>query len=253
MANFTRGIWRVASAFRRTTIRRKVRALVLLWPFFAQWKRFRGLGGSASFSEIAPQLFDKSNESQTGGGHYFYQDVWALRHLKQLQPDEHHDVGSRLDGFVAQATAICPVIYWDIRPPQFELPNFQFRQGNILNLPLATGSIRSLSCLHVAEHIGLGRYDDPIDPAGTEKALRELQRVVVPGGQLLFSIPIGRERVEFNAQRICDPETPTRILAGMRLMEFNAVDDGGRLRQNVNPAELRNSKYACGLYRFIKN
>src|ERR1035437_9128085 len=75
------------------------------------------------------------------------------------------------------------------------LPSFQYRIKVLV----------SVSCLHVAEHIGLGRYGDPIDPLGTNKALLELQRVLAPGGVLLFSMPVGRERVEFNAQRIWDP------------------------------------------------
>ena len=57
----------------------------------------------------------------------------------------------------------------------------------------------------MAEHIGLGRYGDPLDPLGTRKAAAELQRVLAPGGQLLFSLPVGRPRVEFNAHRVHDP------------------------------------------------
>ena len=43
------------------------------------------------------------------------------------------------------------------------------------------------------EHIGLGRYGDPIDPQGTEKAATELQRVLAPGGDLYLSLPIEKE------------------------------------------------------------
>ena len=252
MANFTRGIWRIASAFRRTTIRRKLQALVLLLPFLGQWKRFRSLGGAAAFSDIAPQLFDNTSGTQSGGGHYFYQDVWALRHLEQLQPDEHHDVGSRLDGFVGQATAICPIIYWDIRPPKFHLPDFSFRQGSLLNLPLPDQSIHSLSCLNVVEHIGLGRYGDPIDPAGCEKALNELQRVLAPGGRLLLSMPIGRERVEFNAHRVCHPERPIATMRSLSLESFSAVGDDGLFIQTAVPTDFVNQDFACGLYRFVR-
>lgn len=251
--DIARGLWRIASSFRGTAIGRKMQGLILIWPFLGEWRKFRSLGGRAPFGEIAPLLFDKSTQSQTGGGHYFYQDVWALCRLKELQPPEHHDVGSRLDGFVGQATAICPVIYWDIRPPRFDLPNFQFRLGSILKLPIPSASVQSLSCLHVVEHIGLGRYGDSLDPDATEKALRELQRVLASGGQLLFSMPIGRDRVEFNAQRIWHPEKPIRILAEMRLIDFQAVDDDGRFQSVARPLDFQHSRYACGLYRFIRN
>jgi len=240
-------------AFRGLDARYVLKSPALLRTFLRDWRSFRKLGGSAPFSDIAPRLLDRFPNTQTGGGHYFYQDVWALRHLKRFQPPEHHDVGSRLDGFVAQATAICPVFYWDIRAPQFTLPDFHFRQGSVLDLPLASDSIRSLSCLHVAEHIGLGRYGDAIDPSGTEKALRELQRVIAPGGQLLFAMPIGRERVEFNAQRIWNPDKPVRILDSMRLIEFKAIDDSGHFREAVQPLDFYDSEYACGLYCFVKS
>jgi hypothetical protein len=99
-------------------------------------------------------MFDAGSDAQSGGGHYFYQDVWALRHLAIAKPSVHHDVGSRLDGFVAQATSICPVVYHDIRPPCFQLTDFKFVEGSILSLPVAGGTLSSISCLHVAEHNG---------------------------------------------------------------------------------------------------
>jgi SAM-dependent methyltransferase len=219
----------------------------------SDWKTFREAGGASAFAELSPQLFDGNPATQSGGGHYFYQDIWALRKLAELQPEVHYDVGSRLDGFVGQATAICPVVCYDIRTPGFQLPRLEFRLGSILDLPAASDSIRSLSCLHVAEHIGLGRYGDAIDPEGTEKALRELMRVVAPGGQLLFSVPVGRERVCFNAERIWHPEKPLEVLKGLRLIEFKAVSDGGEFLENVEPGDLANAAYSCGLYQFSKD
>ena len=239
--------------FRGLDARYLLKSPKLFRDFLRDWRTFRKLGGNAPFSEIAPQLRDRLSTTQTGGGHYFFQDVWALRKLRGFQPAEHHDVGSRLDGFAAQATAICPVFYWDIRAPQFQLPDFHFRQGSILDLPLASASVQSLSSLHVVEHIGLGRYGDKIDPHGAEKALRELQRVIAPGGQLLLAMPIGRERIEFNAQRIWNPDKPMQVLDAMRLVEFKAVDDNGSFRDTVRPVDFYDSKYACGLYCFVKS
>ena len=208
------------------------------------------MGGQADFDELAPCLFDRDPDTQSGGGHYFYQDIWALNKLAEFKPSEHHDVGSRFDGFVGQATAICPIVCWDIRPPKFKLPRFEFRQGSILSLPVPDRSITSLSCLHVAEHIGLGRYGDTIDPEGTAKALNELMRVLAPSGQLLFSMPVGEEKVCFNAQRIWHPEKPISILKELELVEFNAVDDNDNYLENISPMELANSKCSCGLYLF---
>jgi len=251
--DFARGCWRALRALRGLDAYDLLKSPAVLRDFAWDWRTFRKLGGNAPFGEIAPQFFDRSSETQSGGGHYFYQDVWALRKLRSFQPSDHHDVGSRLDGFVAQATAICPVVYWDIRALQFKLPDFQFRQGSIVSLPAPSASIASLSCLHVAEHIGLGRYGDPLDPDGTEKALRELQRVLGKGGQLLYSMPIGRDRVEFNAQRVWNPCRAIEILSELCLVEFSVVTDGNEFVVNANPKDFKNARYACGLYQFRRD
>ena len=220
--------------------------------FLKERRRFIAMNGEAPVEELHPNFFDKTPITQTGRGHYFYQDIWALTRLAELKPEIHHDVGSRYDGFVGQATAICPVVSYDIRPPNINLPRFEFRQGSILDLPLEDESLRSLSCLHVAEHVGLGRFGDELDPEGTTKALRELSRVLARGGQLLFSMPIGRERVCFNAHRVWHPEKPVELLPALKLVEFKAVDDAGEFREGVAPADFARANFSCGLYRFIK-
>ncbi len=218
--------------------------------FLSQWRQFNTSGGNAKFELLCPSLSDRDPNSQTGGTDYFYQDVWALRRLAALGPTEHHDIGSRFDGFVGQATAMCRIICWDIRPPGFKLANFEFRSGSILELPAADHSIQSISCLHVAEHIGLGRYGDPLDARGTEKAILALQRVLAPGGQLLYSMPIGQERVEFNAQRIWDPRRVIDVAKELQLIEFSAVGDSREFVENARIEDFVASRYACGLYRF---
>ncbi|MBN1353345.1 MAG: DUF268 domain-containing protein [Candidatus Omnitrophica bacterium] len=251
---FLRGMWHLIQPFIYCRGRKFIRLPKLYINYLRQWRHFAVMGGRADFDELAPCLFDRDPSSQSGGErHYFYQDIWALKKLAALKPDRHNDVGSRLDGFTGQATAICPVIYWDIRSPGFNLPNFEFRKGDILDLALADKSVYSLSCLHVAEHVGLGRYGDSLDPDGTSKALRELMRILAKGGQLLLSMPIGRERVCFNAQRIWHPQKPVDVLDELRLLEFAAVSDGGDFMQGVSPSDFVDANYSCGLYCFTRD
>jgi SAM-dependent methyltransferase len=180
--------------------------------------------------------------------HYFFQDVWAARQVAALAPERHVDVGSLID-YVGLLTAICEVVFIDIRPLAVGLDRLQPLAGSILDLPLGDCSVASLSCLHVAEHIGLGRYGDPLDPLGTRRAASELQRVLAPGGQLLFSLPVGRPRVCFNAHRVHDPQSVLDMFDELELLEFAGVDDEGNFLPGIAPQELAEARYSCGMYR----
>lgn len=195
-----------------------------------------------------PQLGDRLTSSPFDR-HYFYQDIWAAREVAARAAERHVDVGSRVD-YVGFLTTLCDVTFIDIRPLAVDLDRLESIAGSILALPLADRSVTSLSCLHVAEHIGLGRYGDTLDPLGTRRAAGELQRVLAMDGQLLFSLPVGRPRVCFNAHRIHDPRDIVAMFDELDLIEFSGIDDEGVFRRNRPLEELAGSRYACGLYRF---
>lgn len=230
----------------------KFKSLKLYPRFFKDLLHWKKLTHSAAI-ELAPVFQDWISNTQTGGDHYFYQDIWALKNLKAIAPAIHYDIGSRYDGFVGQATVICPIVAVDIREVKFSLPNFSFQKGDLLNLPLNDDSINSISCLHTVEHIGLGRYGDNLDPNGHEKALLELQRVLQKGGYLILSCPIGRERIEFNAQRVFNPVYILRVLDKMKLKNFSVVTDENKYIENTDLSDFINSKYACGLFLLEKD
>lgn len=150
--------------------------------------------------KLMPYLDDKTSFTPIDPV-YFYQDTWAARKIFELKPKLHHDIGSsaKTIGILSQFT---PITMIDIRPLPLELPNLNFIRGSILSLPFDDNSIDSVSSLCVVEHIGLGRYGDPIDSYGSEKSIIELKRVVKVGGVILFSIPVDLvNTVYFNAHR----------------------------------------------------
>lgn len=220
--------------------------------FLADMRSYRRLAPEAevSLAEAYPQIHDLTATSPIDA-HYFYQDVWAARRVAELGPPHHVDVGSRVD-YVGFLTAITTVTFVDIRPLEVELEGLTSVAGSILALPFEDHSLRSLSCLHVAEHVGLGRYGDELDPDGTRKAANELQRVLAPGGQLLFSVPVGRPRICFNAHRIHEPDEVVAMFDDLVLEEFAGVDDAGRFRDGARPSELADASYGCGLFRFSR-
>jgi SAM-dependent methyltransferase len=140
----------------------------------------------------------------------------------------------------------------DIRPIDTKLKNLTISRGDIVHMPYPDHSISSLSSLHVVEHIGLGRYGDPIDPQGTVKACKELSRVLKPGGKLYLSLPIGRERICFNAHRIYPPDAVLSFCDTLNLESFSVVDDNGNFHENQNPLKFKTLSYGCGMFCFVK-
>ena len=150
---------------------------------------------------------------------YFYQDSWAFERIVGRRPDRHVDVGSQ-HKFVALLSKVVPVTMVDIRPLTVTLDTLAFVEGSIVALPFEDASVPSVSSLCVVEHIGLGRYGDPLDPFGTEKALEELKRVVRPGGDLYVSVPIADQtRVHFNAHRAFREDYLVQLFAPFEIVQ----------------------------------
>jgi hypothetical protein len=204
----------------------------------------------ARVAEWNPQLEDVTRATPFDP-HYFYQSGWAAGLIAARRPERHVDIGSQIN-LIAPLTAIVPVEFVDIRPLEAVLPRLTCIGGSILALPYPDRSVSSLSSLHVVEHIGLGRYGDPIDPDGTRKACAELVRILAPGGDLYLSVPIGRERVEFNAHRVFAPMTILRYCGGLALAEFSCVDDRGDYHRNVEPVVARDFSYGAGFFHFTR-
>jgi hypothetical protein len=97
--------------------------------------------------------------------------------------------------------------------------------SDLLALPFENGSIQPFSCMHVVEHVGLGRYGDRLDPDGDLKAIAELKRVLSIAGTLLFVVPVGKPRVMFNAHRIYSYRQIMGYFDGLDLVEFALIPD----------------------------
>jgi SAM-dependent methyltransferase len=200
---------------------------------------------------LYPVLGERHASAGVASGHYFHQDIWAARLIHTRQPKRHVDVGSSVAGFIAHLLSFREVEYVDIRPLHSNAAGLHFTKGSLLSLPFDTDSVESLSALHVVEHIGVGRYGDPIDPRGWLMAVEELKRVLQPNGLLYFSVPIGKERLEFDAHRVFDPRTIVRAFEPFRLLSFSYVDDAGDLSKSTSIEEFA-GWYSCGLFEFQK-
>ena len=220
--------------------------------FVRDWRAYARLPGAEPMrvADAMPLLHDKRSRTPFDA-HYFYVNGWAMRRIVAAAPDRHVDVGSQVV-FANLLAAVVPVTFVDLRPLEARISGLDPIGGDIRSLPFADESIASLSCLHVAEHVGLGRYGDPLDPGGTRRAAAELARVLAPGGRLYFAVPVGRPRLCFNAHRIHDAPTVRAYFPDLELVEHSGVHDDATYVERVDLGEFGGSSYACGMFAFVK-
>lgn len=191
--------------------------LVGFWREFVAYRRLVGDRERCDARDAIPSLKDRT-ETTPVEPVYFVQDTWCAGRIAARCPSHHVDVGSSAKTMALIAQFV-PVTMVDIRPVPLAVSGFSFLKGTILALPFADGSVSSLSSICVIEHIGLGRYGDPMDVCGTVKAAMELHRVLAPGGDLYVSVPVdGADRVYFNAHRAFTRARVMEMFAGLDLI-----------------------------------
>lgn len=212
------------------------------------------------FGTWYPILKDKEAASGTASGHYFYQDLHVAQRIFKNNPTLHVDIGSRVDGFVSHVASFRSIKVFDIRPLKSRIKNVEFIQADFMN---EIGSkflsyCDSLSCLHVIEHFGLGRYGDPLNYYGHPTGMDNLAKVLKKGGKLYLSVPIGPQRIEFNAHRVFSVNYLLKYFEGKFIIDhFSYVDDKGMLNENVelnktNIANNFNCHYGAGIFELTK-
>ncbi len=208
---------------------------------------------SMSLSDIKPILIDKTNTTQFEP-HYVYHPAWAARIVAKTNPAKHIDISSILQ-FSTIVSAFVPVEFYDYRPAHLKLSGYKSEHGDLTNLHFPSDSVESLSCMHTLEHIGLGRYGDPIDAEGDIKAASELSRVLKVGGSFIFVTPVGKPRLEFNAHRIYSYEQVLAMFPTLKLVEFSLVPDNFREQgfiESANPELVKDQDWGCGCFHFTK-
>lgn len=188
---------------------------------------------------------------------YFWQDFWAAKLIRKSGVKEHFDIGSRIDGFISHLLVMgIDVTMIDVRnfPKQVEGLHTIIDDATTLR-QVADESIGSLSALCSLEHFGLGRYGDTVDPEACFKCFTNIQKKLKKGGHLYISVPVGKERVEFNAHRIFYPATVVDAFADMQLIEFSCATEV-EIEYNVDlhkyDNDMHNGNHRFGLFHFKK-
>lgn len=212
---------------------RYIRAWIWFWCSFNNYSKLAAPDQKPQIRHLYPCIYDNTATTAIEPT-YFYQDIWAFEHVIANRPTSHVDVGSH-HKYVALLSRILPVTMVDIRPLSLPLEGLNFREGSILQMPYEDNSLSSLSSLCVVEHIGLGRYGDPLDPEGTVKAFSELKRIMAPGGDLYLSIPLDDDnKTYFNAHRAFSEEYLIELFRPFEIVEKRYIF-GSEFGTNLKP------------------
>jgi SAM-dependent methyltransferase len=237
--------------------RKTLRSLRGLPRYVRDYVHFRS--GYSGRLELLPCLHDWYEEGGTTKLEYFWQDLLVARRIFATRPERHVDIGSRVDGFVAHVASFREIEVFDVRPISTQIPGVRFKQADFMQP--ATGMkdyCDSLSCLHALEHFGLGRYGDPIDPQGFERGFANMAALLKKDGVFYLSVPVGTNRVEFNGQRVLDPQAIIRLALAnsLELRDFTLIRLGGKVEvlelDEARLAELASQRYALGLFTCAK-
>lgn len=234
----------------------KIKTIKCWFGFWRDYNNFKKINTerfSLSTKHIQKELHDKTDITHFDQ-HYIYHPAWAARIISQTKPEKHIDISSSLS-FSTIVSAFVPVDFYDYRPAHLNLSQLQTKSADLLKLPFADNSLKSLSCMHTLEHIGLGRYGDPLDADGDLKAMCELTRVLAPGGNLLIVVPVGQACLKFNAHRIYSYQMIKDNFPGLQLKDFSLIPDDASevgIINQADPSLVVSQKYACGCFWFTK-
>ncbi len=213
---------------------------------------------SFSITKIYPVFNEKKTHNKIPWN-YFFQDLWVSQLIFQNNPEKHVDIGSRIDGFVAHVATFRNIEVYDIRNVRDDIPNVKFIQADICSEFFNFNNYcDSISSLHVIEHLGLGRYGDHIDPQAHIKGLKNITKALKTNGLFYLSIPIGNQRIEFNAHRVFSTSYIIELLKPYYQLEiFGYVNDHSLFFPYVSLSDtgFRNSfgcHYGCGIFVFRK-
>lgn len=114
----------------------------------------------------------------------------------------------------------------------------RYVQGDCRGTGLPSSSADVVSLISTLEHVGLGRYGDPLDVEGDVRCIEEVQRVLRPGGHLILTTPYGYPTVVFNLHRIYDEGRLQMITRGFEpvLIEYS------KLGQLCTKAEIEGAR-----------
>ena len=219
---------------------------------FIKFKRTQPENNNDFSFRFLPIFNDRFESSGSLSGHYFHQDLLIAQKIFANKPTNHLDIGSSIYGFVSHVASFRKIDIVDIRDNISHSKNIFFRKFDLLNLDKKfIDYYDSISCLHVIEHFGLGRYNDNIDFNGHIKGLENIAKIIKKDGIFYLGTPVGKPKIYFNAHRVFNAHYIFRLLSPyFDLLEFHFINDEGILLNDLDFSKFDCDQYnyGCGIF-----
>lgn len=169
------------------------------------------------------EIFLSSLERVKNREHNYYgpTDGWLYEALAKY-PINDKDIcimGSTYPWYEAIAIAHgvknCTVIEYSKREAFHE--NIMYKQPHEISDPQQKFDV----CFSISsyEHDGLGRYGDPLNPDGDCEAMENTKSLLHKGGLLYLAVPLGIDKVVFNAHRVYGKHRIQKLLSGWDVVD----------------------------------
>jgi len=151
---------------------------------------------------------------------------WLLENLNLTQ-GKLLDIGSTIGDLLYETLPReVEINCLNLNSKEFKNKQIKFKQGDIRKTDYPDNYFDLISCVSTLEHIGVrGRYHSDNDSAGDIKAMREMKRILRPGGNLLITTPYGAKDILpinklYNKTRIADLFSGLEIVS-QEFIKFN--------------------------------
>jgi len=106
----------------------------------------------------------------------------------------------------------------DVREYEFEGVNKNLHciKGDIRNTNFPDSFFDIVIAVSTIEHIGLGRYNDPIDPEGDINAIKEINKILKIRGILMMTVPFGNKSIS-KLHRVYDIKSLLTLLSKFKI------------------------------------
>lgn len=183
--------------------------------------------------------------------------AWTLAHVTR-EPGRVLDFGSG-----PGVTALCAsfagnhVVAVDLEHEGYPFAGheIEYIRGDFNRLEWEPRSFDQIVNCSSIEHVGLaGRYGSPDDPDGDLRAMDTMAGLLKPGGNMVLTIPVGRDGAYAPWHRVYGENRLARLLASWEIQEesYWAKPGGGKYepvsREQALAEQGSATYYALGLY-----